>query len=187
MGLWMVVDDEGRAELRPELIAGAIYPGDATMSPGVIERQVLELDESGFLTVYPVAGRTFLQLARPLMTQRPKRSQLPPNPRQVAHPETSGNFLAMGGAGASVGLREQPSAWAEWVDEQERGRRPPERPLLLDAPQIGCPEHPDGRYKDCGPCGTARRRHDKWLAEQRYERAVEQYEGVSGDWDLSPI
>lgn len=178
MCLWGMVDDEGRAELRPELIAGAAFPGDPAISASQVETWMLLLDEAGFLTIYSQAGATWFQLARPLITQRPSASEHPPPPI----PESSGNFMAMGGAGERASARvraegaERAGQWAAWEAEQERTREP-ERPLLLDAPSIGCPEHPHNRFEmDCGACGTARRRHDLWMTEQRYAKRIEQFE-----------
>jgi hypothetical protein len=73
------------------------------------------------------------------------------------------------------------SQWAVWSDGQERKPVPPSRPLLMDAPPIGCPDHPNGRFNDCGPCGTARRRHDRWVAEARYGEKLTDYEQAVGD------
>lgn len=95
--------------------------------------------------------------------------------------------MAVGGgrAGASAWAEreqeERAREWARWEQEQEHGqarvgRGLPRRPLTLDAPPIGCPDHPNGRFADCGPCGTARRRHDKWMAEHRYQRQLEELE-----------
>ena len=184
MCLWGMVDDEGRAELRPDLIAGAAFPGDPAVTASDVETWMLMLDEAGFLTIYTANGSTWFELRRPLVTQRPTESEHPPPPV----PESSGEFVAMGGARERARERvraegdERASRWAAWADEQERVA-PPERPLLLDAPPIGCPEHPHNRFAlDCGACGTARRRHDLWVTEQRYLRRVEQYErSVSDD------
>lgn len=189
MGLWGIVDDEGRIELRPELIAGSIYPGDPTMTPELIEEHLLELDETGFLTLYRSAGLEWVQLLDPLLTQRPRASEAPAPPVR-ARPEHSGNFMAVGRE-ASVSRErareqvasedaERASQWATWAAEQERDPRPT-RPLLLDAPPIGCPEHPSGRFADCGPCGTARRRHDKWVAQQRYSEQMARYDDGADD------
>jgi hypothetical protein len=171
--LWGLVDDEGRMELRPELIAGSIYPGDPSVTADVIEGHLLELDEAGFLTMYEAMGRWWIQLHRMLKTARPSPSEAPPPPLRNP-PETYGDFMAVGGARAwarervESENREGAEAWTRWAEEQERSR-PPERPMLLDAPPIGCPDHPHGRFADCGPCGTARRRHDRWVAARRYE------------------
>jgi hypothetical protein len=178
MCLWGMVDDEGRAELRPDLIAGTAFPGDPAITAAEIETWLLMLDEAGFLTIYTTDGASWVQLTRPLITQRPTASEHPPPPV----PESSGGFMAMGGAGewAREQVRaegaERSGRWAEWEAEQERVAHRPERPLLLDAPPIGCPEHPHNRFAmDCGACGTARRRHDLWMTEQRYARQVDQY------------
>lgn len=202
IGLWGIVDDEGRAEVRADLIAGAIYPGDPTMTPETIETHLLELDESGFLSIYTTAGRAWIQLLRPLVTQRPSPSECPPPPRRNRNPESSGMFMAVGGEGvrdedegdglsgrewarARAGARvraegdARASRWADWQSEQEQAPARPERPMLLDAPPIGCPDHPNGRFAGCGPCGTARRRHDRWVAQQRYTEELERhYEGM---------
>lgn len=188
MGLWGIVDDEGRAQVRPDLIAGMLYPGDPQVTAATIEDHLLELDESGFLSLYEADGATWMQLARPLKTPRAQPSDVPPPPVRTI-PESSGRFMAVGGAreraGARVGAEgaARASAWAEWEAEQERATPAPTRPLLLDAPPIGCPDHPNGRFADCGPCGTARRRHDRWLAERRYEEQVERHEATAYDPD----
>ena len=174
--LWGIVDDEGRMELRPELIAGSVYPGDPMMTSEVIETHLLELDDAGFLTLYQAENRWWIQLHRPLKTARPTPSAAPDPPLSIPQ-ESSGAFMAVGGARAWARERvvsegdERAAEWAGWASEQERSR-PPSRPLLLDAPPIGCPDHPNGRFQDCGPCGTARRRHDKWLSERRYEEQL---------------
>lgn len=164
MKLWGYVDDEGRAEMRPDLIAAHVAPGRDAVA--MVEDHLLALEECGFLRMYPSEGTWWIQLRRPLKTPRPRPSECPPEP--------SGDFLAVGGARERARERvrgegaERAREWAEWEQEQERTRTPA-RPLLLDAPPIGCPDHPNGRYEDCGPCGTARRRHDRWVAQQRYE------------------
>lgn len=166
MKLWGYVDDEGRAELRPDLIAAFIAPGRDVIA--TVEEHILTLAESGFLSLYQSAGVWWIALTSPLRTPRPMPSECPA-------PDLSGTFLAVGGARARARERvlaeagERAERWAEWEGEQERTRRTPARPLLLDAPPIGCPDHPNGKFADCGPCGTARRRHDRWVAQQRYE------------------
>lgn len=172
MGLWLHTDVEGRRPLVPELIAAAIYPGrDATEQ--VVEH-LLMLDESGFLTIYTSHGQEWIQLRHLLRvdSRGMPASECPPPPQ--GSPWES---VAVGGAGERARervLAESAGAagrWDAWAGEQERGREPV-RPLLLDAPPIGCPEHPAGAFRDCGPCGTARRRHDKWVAQQRYEEQL---------------
>lgn len=183
MLLWGIVDDAGRMEVRPELIVGALYPGESDMTPSVIEQHLMELEDSGFLTIYQAQGLLWMQLLDPLKTPRPKASPAPPPDFMQPH-ATARSFMAVGGESASERARarveseraEQAERWAEWEGEQEQAHGRPARPLLLDAPPIGCPEHPNGRFSECGPCGTARRRHDRWVAQERYADTMRKYE-----------
>lgn len=183
IGLWTRSTDVwGRRECDPELIAGELYPGrDAT---SMVEEHLLMLAESGFLVLYRVEGADWIQLLRPLKADtRGAPDDCPPPPQEP--PRRS---VAVGGAGERVRAEagERASAWAEWEQAQER-TAPPARPLLLDAPPIGCPDHPSGRFADCGPCGTARRRHDRWVAQQRYTEQVERFEEQSHVDDDQPF
>ncbi|MDN3309583.1 hypothetical protein QWJ90_01425 [Microbacterium oryzae] len=187
LGLWTKSTDVfGRRECVPELIAGEIYPGqDATDR---VETHLLMLQESGFLTLYRADGSEWIQLVRPLKADtRGAPDDCPPPPVQ----DSPWDPMAMGGARERAAARAgermraeqgvRASQWATWADGQERRPEPPRRPLLLDAPPIGCPDHPNGRYQDCGPCGTARRRHDRWVAEARYGEKLTDYEQAVGD------
>lgn len=188
-GLWIHTDSAGRRELVPELIAADIYPGRAAVD--LVETHLTMLAYSGFLTIYQANGSEWIALTRPLRTdQRGADSDCPPPPEVSAghlH-ETARNHAAVGGererAGESRASEprgrewaearvraeqdERAGAWAEWRGGREGATRMPSRPLLMDAPPIGCPDHPNGRYADCGPCGTARRQHDLWVAQERY-------------------
>ncbi|MGO1855325.1 MAG: hypothetical protein ACTH0V_18145, partial [Microbacteriaceae bacterium] len=191
MGLWVHTDVFGRRRLIPELIAADLYPGRA-MTDSVTDH-LLMLDEAGFLTIYRVEGIECIQLARPLKADRRGATTDCPEPPQGL-PWTS---MAVGGAGASgrASARERARAqmgeqarvradeWAAWEGQQERGRsqEPPRRPLLADAPPIGCPEHPHGTFQNCGPCGTGRRRHDRWVSEARYEDALTGHYAADGE------
>lgn len=169
LGLWLHTDIDGRRELVPELIAAALYPGRAATE--LIVEHLLMLDEAGFLTIYTTPdGREWVALARPLKADRRGAiSDCPPPPHGASR-----RSVAVGGARERAEARvlaegvERAGVWDVWAEEQERAHRPPARPLLLDAPPIGCPDHPHGAFEDCGPCGTARRRHDRWVAQQRY-------------------
>lgn len=182
LGLWLTADGLGRMELVPELIAAAIYPGQAAVE--LVTTHILMLDECGFLMIYQSEGTDWIQLMRPLKVDaRLATSECPPPPDTCTRMirEDSRTFAAVGGERrrareqAERESAQRASRWAQWEQEQERTRKP-ERPLLLDAPPIGCPDHPNGRFKDCGPCGTGRRRHDRWLAQTRYDEALEAYE-----------
>ena len=160
----------------PELIAAAIYPGQAATE--TVVDHLLMLADCGFLTIYQEGGVEWIALRRPLkVDSRVASSDAPEPPR-----EHSRSFAAVGGAGerARERVRAEEAGrageWARWQAEQEQRTRMPRRPLLLDAPPIGCPDHPHGRFEDCGPCGTARRRHDKFLAQERYAQQVAEFE-----------
>lgn len=177
VGLWTTATDPlGRCELVPELIAAAIYPGQAATD--LVIDHLLMLADSGFLTIYEEQGSEWIALRRPLKVDaRVASSDAPEPPR-----DHSRTFAAVGGAGERARERvqaesaERESEWARWRAEQERGPRRPKRPLLLDAPPIGCPDHPHGRFEDCGPCGTARRQHDRWLSQERYTQQMTEHE-----------
>ena len=194
LGLWTKSTDVfGRRELLPELIAGEIYPGEAATER--VEEHLEQLAASGFLTIYRAEGTVWLQLARPLKADtRGAADECPPPPVQ----ELPRRSMAMGGAGVREQARERARArmqaehgerqseWGMWEQEQETRPEPPRRPMLLDAPPIGCPDHPRGAFKDCGPCGTARRRHDHWVAEQRYEDRLTDYEQRMAAYQSEP-
>ena len=200
MKLWMVVDDFGGMEADPLTVMVACFPGQRVPLE-TIEEQLHELDDTGFLTLYTAEGVDWFELTHPLDTQRPTVTSRPRPGVSRSIPEGSGKFMAVGGVGA--GEREQaPSGnawrtsepwasarervrrepvgepvedWRTWREEAEREVRPPVRPLLLDAPPIGCPEHPYGRFANCGPCGTARKQHDLWVAKRRHGIAMEDF------------
>ncbi|WP_337004055.1 MULTISPECIES: hypothetical protein [unclassified Microbacterium] len=191
LGLWLHTDGLGRREVVPELIAAAIYPGEAATE--LVIEHLLLLEESGFLDFYTAKESEWLQLRRPLrIDSRLAWSNCPDPPVR----EPSRSFAAVGGARERAGARvraeqaERAGQWATWADEQESRPAPPKRPLLLDAPPIGCPDHPHGRFENCGPCGTARKRHDRWVQEARYGEQMTEFEQGNpseGPWDEEPF
>lgn len=198
--LWMAVDDFGGMEASPLSVMVACYPGEVVPLE-TVEEHLHELWETGFLTLYTASGRDWLELSHPLKVQRPTATSRPRPSGLRPIPEDSGKFLAVGGVGAGERgqapsgnawrasepwasarervLREPVGEpvedWRSWREEAEREVRPPVRPLLLDAPPIGCPEHPYGRFANCGPCGTARKQHDLWVAKRRHGIAMEDF------------
>ena len=190
IGLWLHTDGLGRRELVPELIAAAIYPGEAATD--LVIEHLLLLADSGFLTIYQQDGQEWIALRRPLKVDaRLAWSDAPEPPR-----EDSRTFAAVGGARERAQERvraesaERAGEWARWSGEQERTTRPPARPLLMDAPPIGCPDHPHGAFENCGPCGTARRRHDRWVQEARHLEQMTKFEQAQDTeevWDDEPF
>lgn len=186
LGLWTKATDvEGRCLLIPELIAAAIYPGEAATEQVILH--VLMLEESGFLDRYESDGEEYLSLRRPLRADtRGATSEHPPPPLRgvprspVAVEGERARERAEGRVRAEDAGRA--GEWAGWREERERPA-PPARPLLLDAPPIGCPDHPHGRFGNCGPCGTARKQHDLWVQRQRYTEQMTDYERSVADDD----
>ena len=176
-GLWIHTDVMGRRELVPELIAGALYPGRAATE--MVVEHLLMLADCGFLTIYQADGKEWIALTRPLKADgRGARVETPEPPREVTW-----SPVAVGGGGARARASEQvraeddarAEAWAAVRSEREAMPRPPARPLLLDAPPIGCDEHPQGQGPACGPCRTARLQRDEWLARKVYEEKLARY------------
>ncbi|MFC7431008.1 MULTISPECIES: hypothetical protein [unclassified Agrococcus] len=172
--LHFVADDQGRAEATPTLLLAALWPKRSDpLTEREIETHLLELAEVGFLTLYVEDGRSLLQITETLRIDRPSASDLP------APREPSRSLSAVGGAGEQAvqepRMPEPSEGWRAWRDEHERELRPPEVPLELQAPPIGCPEHPNGLFTDCGPCGTARRQRDLWMADALHARRRQRY------------
>ena len=68
----------------------------------------------------------------------------------------------------------------------EPRERPPARPWFMDAPPIGCPDHPRGYRFPCGACRTFRLRHEQFMMQGRARAQLEQWESVYGpveQWD----
>lgn len=193
MGLWLHTDIAGRRELIPELIAGDLYPGRAATS--MVEEHLLMLDEVGFLTIFAARRTHWIALARPLRADaRGARVDTPDPPQELPW-----ESVAVGGAGerarerASAQVRAEDAAradaWAAVAGEREAVPAPPARPLLLDAPPIGCSEHPNGiQHVSCGPCRTARLQRDEWLARRIYEQKLTTYHEQHGEgWGGDPF
>lgn len=80
--------------------------------------------------------------------------------------------------------REQAARWEQQYSLTARRR--PERPARLQAPPIGCPDHPHGSTDECGPCGTAWERRKTFLEQHKYEEQLalfeeSQWEGFDGE------
>ncbi|WP_197517304.1 hypothetical protein [Microbacterium karelineae] len=202
LGLWVHTDAAGRTELIPEVLAGRLYPGEAATE--MVVNHLLQLDEAGFLTIYQADGREWIALTRPLRADRRGTTVMSPPPPSSG-PETphmgsrdiTRDPMALGRAGAREGERagvrvresareraraevraEQAAraeAWAAVESDREAMPDRPERPMLLDAPPIGCPDHPEGKRGPCGPCRDARHKRDVWLQEQIYGQKLAAY------------
>jgi hypothetical protein len=188
-GLWLHTDLAGRRELIPELIAGDLYPGRAATE--LIVEHLLVLADCGFLVIYQADGAEWIALTRTLKADgRGARIETPPPPH-----EPTWNPVAVGGGGARERARAQvraedaarADAWAAVRSERGAPPVPPARPLVLDAPPIGCDEHPQGQGPSCGPCRTARLQRDEWLARRVYEEKLARYHAQMADYEREQV
>ena len=83
MSLPFHVDDWGRGSARPALVKANLFPLDETFTLELIEFQLMELEDAGYLTLYLASdGRQLLELTVWAKVDRPKDSDFPPPPKQ---------------------------------------------------------------------------------------------------------
>lgn len=183
-GLWLTADPSGVARLDPARLAAALYPADDPASArDLIELHVLMLEESGFLWTWAEAGAEWLVLRHPLApaTRGTTRddSTASKRARERAHEQAR-----------AQAREERERSEQAWEASRMAGRGAPERPsrpAVLDAPPMGCPDHPNGWYLPCGPCGTAAEFRRKYLAERKYEDQLAEWEFWHGtDEETAP-
>jgi hypothetical protein len=196
MWLWLHLDPLGRGPMDPEGIASAMYPRRAPSSTAdlVLEHLVMLMD-AGFLTTYRAEGLEWLLLLHPLKVDlRGVRIATPEPPD--GSPWTS-MAVGRGSARESGWARERArarvraedaaraDAWDALHRDREEPPEEPERPLLLDAPPMFCPDHmPHGAGKrKCGPCRDARLLRDEWLTRKVYEERLSQHFETAEDDD----
>lgn len=132
-------------------IASALFPAEETTAAvDRLELHVLLLEDTGKVTTTGGPdGREWIDLA--------------PTSRPMFSP------------GVSEGARESAGARGR---ARERERPPlPQRPWQLDAPPIGCVDHPNGSRWPCGPCRTARLQHEQWWINARYQADLARHYG----------
>lgn len=177
LGLRHYVDDEGRGSARPALIRGQLWALDESVSDDIVEEHLVALEDAGYLSMYTVDGRTYLELEEWPSVDRGQASRLPPPPpreslarhsrdprEDVANPSRGSRDIL-----AVVGERGEEGERREGGGERAVGEEgaPPPTPLsTVDEPSPFCSKHPAGTERPCGPCGTARKRHDRWLRAQ---------------------
>lgn len=154
MGITMLAGPSRRMPLDLEQITTTVYPGERwKVAASHVETHILRLEEANYLqTGIGSDGREWVAIA-------PSTPPFSPAVGESARASESGR---------------------ERAGERERERPPrPRRPWQLDAPPIGCPEHPTGSLFPCGPCQTARLRHERWMVSARYEAELARYEGTT--------
>lgn len=85
-GLWMMADREGRLEYRPKKIKGELLRFDSQEAEPLLE----ELQRFGFILMYEVEGRKFIQILQFMKHQNPHHreaeSEIPPPKSLGLHP-----------------------------------------------------------------------------------------------------
>ncbi|WP_119697025.1 hypothetical protein [Microbacterium halotolerans] len=202
LGLQALAGRLGLLELDAERIGLRLYPGESvTTSAERVVLHVLMLEEAGFLLTWAQDGREWLRLldgggAPSARGRAPwgtvQDSSVPAGPvafsmageREREEARARARERARARADEEERMRE--GRWAAWEAEYVR-RKParPSRPAVLEAPPMGCPDHPHGSLDPCGPCGTAMERRREFLARQKYTEQLAVFEEHLEDepWD----
>jgi len=159
IGLRMYVDEHGREALDPFMLRAAIWPGHPEVTTAMVEDHVLELDQVGYVVIYPGDGETLFAMAKwgKLSHSKMTPSLYPPPP-----PESVQIFSGFQPDEFSAVERESGSEGGERVG--------PPRILLDGTPSPFCDEHhPTGAPddQDCRNCGTKRLAAKLWERDKR--------------------
>lgn len=157
-GLRMHADDQGRENANQRLLWSSIWPLSEEVTEEQIVDHLLELDAVGWLTIYSAGGRTYYQVDNWPKVDHGKPSRLPPPPSRTIRDTDREPFAAR--EGERAGESERPEGAASRTD----------RDL---GPSPFCTEHPDGINEPCRDCGTARLRHERFIAERRAQALSE--------------
>lgn len=203
LGLQLLAGTTNVLQLQPLWIARQLFPAEDPVSAADrVELHVLQLEEAGMLSTWAEGDCEWLTLTRPsdavpgppILPARPRpasgpapgpsfveETQLPPLPpfssagkRERAREEAHARARAR----ADAEERAHQDRWRRW-EEEYTAQAPvrPRRPAILDAPPIGCPNHPYGTVsEECGPCGTAADRRRDHLARAKYTEQLSIFE-----------
>jgi len=162
IGLRANADNWGRESANPSLVKAALWALWPSMTPAKISKHLamLSTGPAPYVLIYEADGRSIYQVVDwPQMSHRgdaPSRFPAPPS---------------------GIGPEAFPAGEEEGERESERARA--EGDLPEPPPSRYCPAHrPNGTLHKCGPCATARERHQRWQDEQ-LERANGQFEEES--------
>lgn len=175
----------GMLPLDVSLIAATLDPDAPESARDLVETHLLVLEESGFLSMTKGDHSWWIVLSPP---------PAPPAPRgglkssmaigREEREEVSGERARQ--RARERLRREDELATQRWTSEDDGQITRPKRPAVLDAPPIGCPDHPNGSVTGaCGPCGTQRERRVEYLARERYQEQLELFEkgqAFDDDW-----
>jgi hypothetical protein len=155
IGLWTQCDDAGRAKDNARLIKADIWPLDSVTLRD-IEEDLETLAGHGRIVRYEVDGRRYLEIVNwgdHQAIQKPTPSTLPSPSEGRIHSGTPPVALP-----DAAGM---PTAWKGREGSGEEGTRATAEPSPEPPPR--CPKHlDDPAPPPCGPCGDARRAHERW-------------------------
>lgn len=106
-GLWMMADREGRLEYRPKRIKGELLPYDNQDTEPLLR----ELERHGFILIYEVDGKEYIQIVKFSLHQNPHHREA----ESVIPPPKS---LGLDG----VGNNGKPEATAQCNDSEAQGK-----------------------------------------------------------------
>lgn len=220
--LWLNLDPLGRGFANPRVLARRMRTDESidTLADR-LEEHLLVLMEAGWLTTYMAEGEEWILLLYPLKVDlRDTRITTPEPPAGLVRPPM-GHPLAVGRGRASECGRADAGAWARGTaraaaedevraedaaraaawdavqEDREEAPERPERPIVLDAPQMFCDEHMPGgpREKKCGPCRDFRLLREEWMARRVYTERLAAFRAIvpklptppEGVWDDEPF
>lgn len=170
-GLRHFVDDEGRESANPTIIRAQLWPLDASMTDETIIAHLIQLEDAGYLQLYSAGKKTLFQIIEWPAVDRGKKSRFPapPEPRE----SFSQPVLATCARDLYAVEEREGERGREGEDESERESESGEesaegraRGPAGEEPPLYCSKHqPYGTEDKCGPCGTRRRAHEKWLRD----------------------
>lgn len=192
MGLRMLAGTTNLLRLDPKMIATQLYPAEPTRA--ATERVILHivmLEEAGWVQTWIADGQEWLRTIEPGQNPPPQTANARlPDPFSPAGERGKEETRARAREQARARARERMEAeerdraarWDAWNRDQSHAQpRRPERPALLDAPRIGCPDHPHGTFEECGPCGTAAARRKEYLTDRKYFEQLSIFEEQTGE------
>lgn len=155
IGLRMHADDAGRENANQRLLWSSIWPLSEEVNEDDLVDHLLILAELDYIALYSVGPRTYYQVTDWPKVDHGKPSRLPAPPSRTIRDGPRESFAAREGE-------------SEESESAESGAsRDPSRTVPGLGPSPFCHEHPDGIDQPCRDCGTARLRHERWVAQQR--------------------
>lgn len=197
LGLQMLVGSSNLLQLHPLRIARQLFPADEPQSASErVVLHVLLLEEAGMVTTWAQDGLEWLSMRQASPVPPVAFSDPPPAP--VVTAESPAPTWPFSPAGERERKREEARArararadaeeqarhdrWARWEDDYtSQAPARPKRPLTMDAPPLGCPDHPHGSLTPCGPCGTQGKRYKEWMDREQYTEKLSIFEQTADE------